>query len=256
MHRFHIDPTAVPPFLTDTEIPLPDHVSHQIRNVLRLRTGEKIKLFTGDGDEWTAQIIGVEHSNVRTDHAVARLIDRRTPEVEMQTQVTMAMALTRPQRYELALAKCTELGACKFIPIVSERVQRSDSTIGSNRKSRWDRIVVEAAELSGRVHVPQTTSPKPLDHALDHLSSARTNVVFLWEQANGPLLTDLLVSFREQENGPAEIALVFGPVGGFSNDEAERAVASGAMLASLGPRILRTETAAIASMAVAAQILK
>ena len=256
MHRFHIDPTDVQPFLINSEIPLPDHVSHQIRNVLRLRTGEKIKLFTGDGDEWTAQIIGVGHSNTRTDHATARLIDRRTPGVEMQTQVTMAMALTRPQRYELALAKCTELGACQFIPIISERVQRSDSTIGANRKSRWDRIVVEAAELSGRVHVPNITSPKPLALALDHLSSASSNVVFLWEQSNGPLLTELLVAFRDQDVGPAEIALVCGPVGGFSNDEAERAVASGAMLASLGPRILRTETAAIASMAVAAQILK
>ena len=253
MHRFHIDPTAVPPFIINTEIPLPDHVSHQIRNVLRLRTGAKIELFTGDGDEWTAQIVGSVQGSVRTHRETARLIDQRTPEVEMQTQVTMVMALTRPQRYELALAKCTELGAYEFIPIVSERVQRSDSTIGPNRKSRWDRIVIEAAELSGRVRIPQIAPPKPLDLALDHLSSANSNVVLLWEEATGPLLTDLLATFRDSKNGSGDIALVFGPVGGFSNDEAERAVASGALIASLGPRILRTETAAIASMAVAAQ---
>ena len=255
MHRFYIDPTAVPSFQLDAAITLPGHVSHQIRNVLRLRVGDKIKLFTGDGDEWTAQMVGFGNSNSRMDHATARLIDRCTPQVEMQTQVTMAMALTRPQRYELALAKCTELGAHKFTPLVSERVQRSDSTIGSNRKSRWERIVVEAAELSGRVNVPQITPPQPLPFALDHLSSATSKVVFLWEQAAGSPLMDLLISFRKQGNGPSEIALVLGPVGGFSNNEAERAVASGALLASLGPRILRTETAAIASMAVAAQIL-
>ena len=255
MHRFYIDPTTAPSFIINAEIPLPEHVSHQIRNVLRLRLGGKIELFTGDGDEWTAEIVGAVHGNVRPNHASARLIDQRTPDVEMRTKVTMVMALTRPQRYELALAKCTELGACRFIPIVSERVQRADASVQSNRKSRWNRIVVEAAELSGRVHVPQITSPQPLGAALDQLTLANTSVIFLWEQTPEPMLTDLLASFRDQANGSTEIALAFGPVGGFSNEEAERAVASGAQLASLGPRILRTETAAIASMAVAAQVL-
>ena len=255
MHRFYIDPTTAPSFIIDAEIPLPDHVAHQIRNVLRLRTDELIELFTGDGDEWTAQIVGSVQRNVRSDHVTARLIERRTPVVEMNTRVTMAMALTRPQRYELALAKCTELGARQFIPIVSERVQRADSTIGSNRESRWNRIVVEAAELSGRVHVPQITSPQPLDLALDQLTSSNSSVIFLWEETTEPSLTDLLVTFRDQTNGQDAVALVLGPVGGFSNDEAELAVARGALLASLGPRILRTETAAIASMAVAAQVL-
>ncbi len=255
MHRFHIDPMVAPPLIINAEIPLPDHVSHQIRNVLRLRTGEKIKLFTGDGDEWTALISGSVQGKVRAEHATARLIGRRTPEVEMQTQVTLAMALTRSQRYELSLAKCTELGARQFVPIVSQRVQRADSTIGSHRNSRWNRIVVEAAELSGRVHVPQITAPQPLCAALDQWTLSNSSVIFLWEQTTEPMLTDLLTSFRNQANGSTGITLVFGPVGGFSNEEAKRAVASGALLASLGPRILRTETAAIASMAVAAQIL-
>ncbi len=255
MHRFYIDPTTVPPFLIDDEITLPRHASHQIRNVLRLRTNDEIRLFTGDGDEWIAQITAFEPSNTRTVRKTARLIERRTPKVEMQTRVTLAMALTRPQRYELALAKCTELGAYQFLPIVSERVQRSDATVGPNRKSRWDRIVVEAAELSGRVHVPQIASPQPLAPALSHLFSTNSSVVFLWEQATRPLLTDLLFSFREHQNGPSEIALVLGPVGGFADEEADQAIASGVLLASLGPRILRTETAAIASIAAAAQIL-
>ncbi len=255
MHRFYIDPTAAPPFIVNAEISLPDRVSHQIQNVLRLRPGDKIELFTGDGDEWSAQIVDSVQGSVRTNRATARFTDRQTPEVEMRTRVTMVMALTRPQRYELALAKCAELGACRFIPIVSERVQRADASVQSNRKSRWNRIVVEAAELSGRVHVPQITSPQPLGAALDQLTLANTSVIFLWEQTPEPMLTDLLASFRDQANGSTEIALVFGPVGGFSNEEAERAVASGAQLASLGPRILRTETAAIASMAVAAQVL-
>ena len=255
MHRFYIDPTTVPPFQLGSEIALPDRVLHQIRNVLRLRPGEDIRLFAGDGDEWTAQITDVGLDNDRTYHVAARLIDRLSPDVEMKTQVTMAMAMTRSQRYEVALAKCTELGAYQFIPIDSERVQRSDSKIGSNRQSRWDRIIVEAAELSGRVHVPHIAPPQRLTPALEHLTSACSNVIFLWEHATGPLLTDLLFSIREQSNVSPKIALVFGPVGGFSDDEADRAIASGAQLASLGPRILRTETAAIASMAVAAQIL-
>ena len=175
----------------------------------------------------------------------------------MQTQVTMVMALTRPQRYELALAKCAELGALyEFIPIVSERVQRSDSTIGNPTEG-----LVGIASSSRPPSCPGGFRYRgsPLRylwvHALDQLTLANTSVIFLWEQTPEPMLTDLLASFRDQANGSTEIAFAFGPVGGFSNEEAERAVASGAQLASLGPRILRTETAAIASMAVAAQVL-
>ena len=254
MHRFYINPTLAPSFQIGAEIALPDHVSHQLCNVLRVRNGERISLFTGDGREWIAEVAPSGNSAIRNHSVTARLINQQQPAVEMQTQITMAMALTRPQRYEFALAKCTELGAHEFLPIISERVQRSDVTLGNNRKSRWDRIVVEASELSGRVRVPEITDPLHLEHALNRLSSTSAKIVFLWELASKPMLNDLLATFREEETSPTKVAFVLGPVGGFSDNEAALAISADARVASLGLRILRTETAAIASMAVAAQI--
>lgn len=256
MHRFYIDPIFAPAFRGGAEITLPEHVSHQVSNVLRLRNEEPIGLFTGDGSEWVAEISLGGNSADRNRLVMARLINRQRPPVEMRVHITLAMALTRPQRYELALAKCTELGAHEFLPVISERVQRSDATLGNNRKSRWDRIVIEASELSGRVRVPKITDPLHLEHALNRLSSTSAKIVFLWELTTEPMLNDLLASFRERETSPFNVAFVLGPVGGFSDAEADLAISAGASVASLGPRILRTETAAIASMAVAAQIFR
>ena len=100
----------------------------------------------------------------------------------MKTKVAMVMALTRPQRYELALAKCTELGASEFIPIITHRVLKADSTISKNRMARWKRIVKEAAELSGRVRVPPIADPAPMNSVLAQLSNHGTNSIMLWEE--------------------------------------------------------------------------
>ena len=256
MHRFYVPPATPLAFRAGTEIELPDHISHQIRSVLRLRSDERFALFNGDGSEWIAKIVDLGIRSNRASQVSARLIDCKLPDVEMRTHVTMVMALTRPQRYEMALAKCAELGAREFIPIITERVLKSDATVSAGRKSRWDRIVVEAAELSGRVSVPEIVDPMQMPRALNRLASEGTSIVFLWEQTQEPMLSDLINSLNEHDEKPTKVALVLGPVGGFSNDEAKSAIEAGAIMASLGTRILRTETAAIASMSVAAQILR
>ena len=255
MHRFHIAPSTAPKFSIGELIALPGNVSHQLRNVLRLRPGEKITLFQGDGREWQAEINSPDAQERGKSPVVVRLLDVHVPNIEMQTSVSMVMALTRPQRYELAMAKCTELGAAEFIPVITDRVLKSDATIGHNRKQRWNRIVAEAAELSGRIHVPRIADTRELANVIPQLVSEGANIILLWEGADEPMLSDLLVTLRDDSQGKNNVALVLGPVGGFARDEATRAVELGAMPASLGSRILRTETAAIAAMAIAAQTL-
>ena len=235
------------------EVSLPENTSHQIRNVLRLHAREKIAIFTGDGHEWTAQLEAIERDS---PSVTVRLLEVSEPNVEMKTQVAMMMALTRPQRYELALAKCTELGASEFLPIITDRVLKSDSKIGENRMARWDRIVKEAAELSERVRVPQIADPQPMNSAFERLRDEGATSILLWEGARQPMLADLLATIRTGSSPAAKVALVFGPVGGFSPKEAKRAVETGAVIASLGRRILRTETAAIAAMSITAQMLR
>ena len=256
MHRFHIDPLTVPSMEIGNRIALPEDTCHQIRNVLRLNTSEKIALFTGDGHEWIAELTLTKGADRSTPSLNARLLEVGKPNIEMKTNVAMAMALTRSQRYELALAKCTELGAHEFIPILTNRVLKADSTISRNRMARWKRIVKEAAELSGRIRVPPIADPAPMNSMLAQLSDDGTNSIILWESAHETMLVDRLTTLRSRPQPPAKLALVFGPVGGFPPEEVQRATETGADIASLGKRILRTETAAIAAMSITAQILR
>ena len=253
MHRFYIDTnTSAPQFDIGAHVDLPQHITHQIQNVLRLRSTERVALFTGDGNEWVAELTPAAS---RRD-ASARLIEVSQPRVEMTTRISMFMALTRPQRYELALAKCTELGAYDFRPIITERVLKSDSKISINRMQRWKRIVCESAELSGRVQVPRIHEPTRLTNALSDSHDQGASVIFLWEGASEPMFVDLLSTISNNGSDmPNKVVLVLGPVGGFSEEEAQSAVEQGAILASLGPRILRTETAAIAVMSLTVQML-
>lgn len=253
MHRFHIEPSSESSLKVGDEVSLPKNTSHQIHNVLRLQPGEKITVFTGDEREWTAQLEAIERDSPLVK---VRLLGVRKPEVEIKTHITMVMALTRPQRYELALAKCTELGATTFLPMLSDRVLKSDSTISENRMARWNRIVKEAAELSGRVRVPSIADPAPMNSTLAQLSDDGTTSIVLWEDAHEPMLLDLLTTLSNEPQPPDRLALVFGPVGGFTPTEVQRATEAGALIASLGNRILRTETAAIAAMSITAQMLR
>ena len=252
MHRFHVEPSFAPSLQIGGEVSLPENTSHQIRNVLRLHAGEKIAMFTGDGREWTAQLEAIERDS---PSVTVRLLEVTEPNVEMKTQVALVMALTRPQRYELALAKCTELGASEFLPIITDHVLKSDSTISANRMARWNRIVKEAAELSGRVRVPQITDPAPMSSVLARFRDEGATPIVLWEGAREPMLADLFASLCDESHPPVKLALFFGPVGGFSSEEAQLAMETGAVIASLGRRILRTETAAIAAMSITAQML-
>ena len=252
MHRFHIEPSSATSLQVGGEVSLPENASHQIRSVLRLQAGESIAVFTGDGREWTAELEIVGRGSLSV---TARLTCVTEPNVEMETHVAMVMALTRPQRYELALAKCTELGAREFLPALTDRVLKSDSTIGDNRMTRWVRIVKEAAELSGRVHVPPIAKPATLHSLLVRLRDDGATSILLWEDARQPILANLLAKMQNGSPPAAKVALIFGPVGGFSPEEAQRAMEAGAVVASLGRRTLRTETAAIAAMSITAQIL-
>ena len=251
MHRFYIETTHGDRFEVGRQIELPPDTSHQIRNVLRLKHRDHLTLFNGDGKEWNAELM--RQTTQRT--VSVKLIDVAEPDVEMHSRIVMVMALTRPQRYEIALAKCAELGAAAFKPIISERVLKSETQIPENRMKRWKRIVQEASELSGRVKIPAIAEPASFSQTLADLSNENANIIFLWEKAQKPSLAELLQHLKDEHQANQTIALILGPVGGFSENEANIASTNGAKTASLGPRTLRTETAAIASISLATQLL-
>jgi 16S rRNA (uracil1498-N3)-methyltransferase len=229
--------------MSSGKVLLPEHAASQVRRVLRMRQGEQVAVFDGSGAEWTATLQEV------SDRRVAGVLgEERKPGVELPVEVTVCQSLVRPERFELVLQKCTELGAARFVPLITERVQAGDQALSAGaRLERWRRIIQEAAEQSGRTKVPDIS---PASSLLDTIraESARGPVVLLWEEDRSQGLRQAL---RRMSAGglPAAVALIIGPVGGFAEQEVESAESAGAIVAGMGKRVLRSETAAIASLA-------
>ena len=237
MHRFFVPEDA----FEGGAVRLPRDASRQIRRVLRLRAGDNVVVFDGTGREHTARITALDSEGVRGE-----VIATCTPGTEPSTRVTVCIAIVKPDRLEMALEKCTELGATRFVPLITDRVQGGAAAAPStSRLARWSQIVQEAAEQSGRLLVPEVAPPVQLLEAVT-ATVAEGPVLLMYEGEEGPGIGRALSGLR-----PAALSLIIGPVGGFAASEVDAAVKAGASVVSLGRRVLRSETAAIAGVAAA-----
>ena len=221
------------------EITVRDELAHRIARVLRLPAGTPLDLFTGDGRAWVARIAAVEGSIVRlTVHGE----QRHAPE----PPTTLLAGLIRLNRFEWLIEKATELGVTAVQPVICAQSAVRATEIGAARLERWRRITIEAAEQCGRVTVPDLRPPTPLAAALDGWHGRRYVAA---EPAHGgaPPLGTLLKDVDE-----VPVSLLIGPEGGLTPAEVAAASAAGAQSASLGPLVLRAETAALAALAVLA----
>ncbi len=210
---------------------------HHLR-VLRLSLGEMLEVFDGNGRTWPAEVLQVEDT-----HALLRLGPGRTARVERP--ISLVQALPKADKLEFILQKGTELGAHAFYPALSERtVMRLGPAVAEARRTRWQRIVEEAARQCGRAEVPHVFPVQPLGVAVNALPPT-TAVLVLDEAETGTRLTDGAAA-----DAAAPLALVVGPEGGLARAEVEALQALGAVAVSLGPLVLRTETAALAALAV------
>ena len=224
MHRFYTQ-------LADGRAQFSHQQLHQIKRVLRLRDGDQLAVFDGSGTEWLGRLCGTGAELVRT---------LESP-VEPRTQLTLFQALIKPARFEWVLQKGTELGIARFVPFVAER-----TVVAGDKSDRWQSIVIEAAEQSGRRILPRISPVLSFDQAI--AEATRAGVPFMpWECADRPRISSVHRPSRD-------LALIIGPEGGFSEREVERARARGAMTVSLGRRILRSETAAIVAAALLLQL--
>ncbi len=241
-HRFHVLPDSI----HEGRVVLPDGAARQARVVLRLRPGDSVIVFDGGGSEWPVTLDRVDRSAVE-----GTLGAPGSPGTEPTCSVTIMQALIKPDRLEQVLQKGTELGASKFVPLNTARVQPADaSAAGKSRFERWRRIVREAAEQSGRLVVPELENTVSLADAVAR-ESVHGPVVLLWEEIGRSThgLRDVLEQVDHGQPG-ARFALVVGPVGGFAAGEVEDARDAGATVIGFGSRILKSETAAIAVLAV------
>lgn len=209
-----------------SDVRLGDEEAHHVLRVLRLRAGEPLAIFDGAGREWEGTIVQAQGGLV-----VVHLGEERTDTVEAPLPVTLVQGLSRPEHVEWALEKATEVGVHA---IVLATCARSDGPPPSPaRLQRWRRIVLEAAKQSGRRRLPDLPDPRPLRDAISSIQGTRIAL-----QPGGVSFVQVLEGPR-----PAAVALAVGPEGGFEETEVEGLQAEGFTAVSLGPRVLRTETA-------------
>ena len=231
MHRFFLPPEA---FQADT-VRFPAETAHQIRRVLRLGAGAEVLALDNQGWQYRVQLAGDDLGHV---------IRREAAAGEPALHLTLFLALTQREKFEWALQKCTEAGVSAFVPFVSTRSLVQDAQDAHKKLPRWQKIVQEAAEQSGRGRIPPVAAPLPWAGALQSAQAASLRWI-AWEEEQQ---TGLRTALRGLSPVPGQTAAVFiGPEGGFTPAEVEQAHQSGCQPLSLGPRILRMETAALAA---------
>lgn len=232
-HRFFL---AAP--FAGGELPLSEADLHHLKDVLRIGPGEEIEVVTPEGGVLTVLLAAVGPGA-----AIGQVISSTDPPA--RERLVVCQALSKGRKMDLVVQKATELGAAAIVPFVSERsVVRVDPAKAAGRQERWRRVAREAAKQCGRADVPHVDVPVDLE-AL-HSVLAADGPIVLHEKASVPLRKVL------SKRGHGSLTLVIGPEGGFSDAEVSRFEQWGASVASLGALTLRTETAAIAAMAIAA----
>lgn len=236
MHRFFVAPELVRQ--PGAVVTLPKELAHQVRDVLHLQPGEQVVLLDNSGDEIAASVAGVNK------YAVAvQLLERRPGKSESPIRIILCQGLLKSARFEWILEKGTELGVSVFSPILCRRSMAGLEDAGTSKVQRWQRIITEAAEQSGRARLPQLLPTRTLKDALASIPPGAL-ALMPWEEEHDLSLRDALKS-----SAASTVVIFIGPEGGLTVEEVRQAQQHGAQIVSLGPRILRAETAALAAVA-------
>lgn len=214
---------------------LPEHVHRHAVQVLRLKPGAIIRLFDGQGTEFEASLTEVEKR-----HSRAKLETQLENASESPLPITLLQGISRGERMDFAIQKAVELGVSTIVPVVTERcnVQLSRDR-ADKRLQHWQGVLISACEQSGRAFLPDLMPVTTLEQTLSTSDDALKLV--LDPQAE--------TGFHDLQP-PARLTLLIGPEGGLSDNEISLAQAQGFTALKFGPRILRTETAATAALAV------
>ena len=239
--RFLVDADLARIYAGDRCAALGPEVARHARAVLRLKPGAPLRVFDGRGGEYRAKLLAVRRGDVRIE-----LLEPLPGCAESSLPIVLALGVSRGERMDLAVQKSVELGVSGIVPLWTLRsVVRPDPNKSEDRLARWRRIAVGASEQCGRSTVPAFESPRPLEEWLEQRPREGSAIRLAGESGR---------AFASLAAPDPPLTLLVGPEGGLDPGEAERAAASGFVAARLGPRIMRTETAAITAVA-AAQLL-
>jgi 16S rRNA (uracil1498-N3)-methyltransferase len=229
--RVYIDAALEP----GADLALAGNAAAHLLRVLRLRPGAALTVFNGRGGEYLGRIKGVRRTEVTLTVGEHQAVERESP-----FALTLAQGVSRGERMDLVVQKATELGVSRLIPLLTERsIVRLDEEQIDRKSSHWRSIAIAACEQCGRNRLPRVALPARLQELLAEPAGDTLRL----------LLSPSAARRLEDVPRPASGATVLiGPEGGLSDAEQADAQAAGFTAVSLGPRVLRTETAAIAAL--------
>jgi 16S rRNA (uracil1498-N3)-methyltransferase len=220
-------------------VDLPENAARHAGKVLRLRVGDALVLFDGNGGEYAARIASVERQRVSVD-----VLEWRALECEAPLQITLVQALQAGEKMDLTVQKAVELGVSRIVPVIAQRgVVRLEGERAARRVEHWRGVVVAACEQCGRNRLPEVTPLLGLPRWLAQ-SEAADGLRLILVPGAAQTLADLPVPAA---GSPVE--LLIGAEGGLTEAEIQAAVEAGYRPIRLGPRVLRTETAGLAAIA-------
>ena len=220
----------------DQHVRLSAEQAHQVCHVLRLQAGDGIVVLDNAGNEYDVRL-----TTVTKKEATGQITRKRPASGEPTVQITLFQSLLSREKFEWVLQKGTEVGVARFVPVQTERSIARARQIDARKLTRWRRILTEAAEQSHRGRIPEIEEAITWKEMVSQLGNFDRSLI---AATSGETRT-LRESLERGDKAPSSIAVLIGPEGGFSDDEVQQACDSGAVPVGLGPRILRTETAAI-----------
>jgi 16S rRNA (uracil1498-N3)-methyltransferase len=243
MHRFYISPED----WNHRVRGLAGAEAHHARDVLRMRVGEKLVIFNGRGREITAEIVDLGKDEI----GLRKLHEAETP--PLQCRIVLAQAIPKGKNMDLIVQKAVEIGAAEIAPIISDRtIVQIDSESAAQKQSKWQQIAIEAAKQCGQNWLPHVHEPRKLSELFSVTSDEPFDLQLIGSlQPGAQHLKKVLANYSDERRcRPRSVLMLVGPEGDFTPAELALARRHGCQPITLGPIILRVETAAIYCLSI------
>jgi 16S rRNA (uracil1498-N3)-methyltransferase len=243
MHRFYMSPED----WNKGALGLAGAEAHHARDVLRMRVGEKLVIFNGRGREITAEIVDLGSAKIE----LRKLHEAETP--PLQCRIVLGQAVPKGKNMDLIVQKAVEIGVAEIAPIISDRtIVQVDSESAAQKQSKWQQIAIEAAKQCGQNWLPHIRAPRKLSELFSVTSDEPFDLQLIGSlQPGAQHLKKVLANYsNEHQRRPRSVLMLVGPEGDFTPAELALARRHGSQPITLGPIILRVETAAIYCLSI------
>jgi 16S rRNA (uracil1498-N3)-methyltransferase len=239
MHRFFVDPENIQGHMAIID----KEEAHHIQKVLRLKAGEQVILFDGSGYEYRVRLLEAKQAGL-----IAQIMERSSKE-ELPVRVCLVQGIAKGDKMDSIIQKASEIGVAEIYPLVSERtVVRLAGDNAVKKVKRWQHIAREACKQCRRNLIPQVKPVLKMEEVYQEIGEAPALIFYEKEKNQG--LRQVLSNIKGEVLAKGRLFVLIGPEGGFSEIEVNKAIKQGVKTASLGPRILRTETAGLVASAI------